>query len=131
MPSQRREQIQRLLQREIADILRTEIDDPLVGFVTVTGVSVSSDLNHARVYVSTLGDEARHQECMLGLSRAAKFVRAQLAHRIRLRFTPTIRFEYDDTPERAQRIDELLQDVIADLPPDDHESDTDEAGPDD
>ena len=124
MKTHRMLSVAREIQREIADIIRTEIDDPLIGFVTLTDVEMSPDLKHARVYFSVLGDERRKEDAGRGLRRATGFIRGQIARRMDLRYTPTLRFYLDETPERAQRIEELLLEDARDATApdeDDHE----------
>lgn len=108
MTSHRAISVARQLQREIADILRNEVDDPLIGFVTITDLEMSPDLKHARVYFSALGTDKQRQDAARGLRRAAKFIRGLIGHRMHLRYTPSIRFYLDETPQRAQRIEELI-----------------------
>lgn len=115
MTTHRMESVGRELQEEIAEILRTEIDDPLIGFVTITGVDMSPDLKHARVYFSVLGTEQEKMDSVRGVRRAAKYIRALIAQRLELRYVPTLRFELDDTPERAQRIELLLRQEAEEL----------------
>lgn len=109
MSTNRMESVGRELQREIATILREEIDDPLIGFVTITGVDMSPDLKHARVYYSVIGSEEEKRESSRGIRRAAKYIRGLIAERMELRYVPTLRFEFDETPQRAQRIERLLR----------------------
>jgi ribosome-binding factor A len=111
MPSQRQEQVQRLLMEEIGDLIRREVDDPSIGFVTITGAEVSPDLRHARMYVSVLGDDEAQRQTMAGLRRARGFLRGKLGRRLTLRYTPELSFEHDDTAAKAQRIDQLLEEI--------------------
>ncbi|NLO07487.1 MAG: 30S ribosome-binding factor RbfA [candidate division WS1 bacterium] len=115
MTTQRMESVGRELQQEIAEIIRTEIDDPRIGFLTITGVDLSPDLRHARVYYSVLGDEQQKLDSGRGIRRAARFIRGRLAERLNLRYTPTLRFLIDETPERAQRIEQLLRQEAEEL----------------
>jgi ribosome-binding factor A len=92
----------------LSDAIATEIKDPRVGFVTVTGVKTSPDLRHARVYVSVLGDDAARQGTMEGLRSAHGFLQGRLASELRLKHTPALTFEYDDTVDRGMRISEIL-----------------------
>jgi len=113
MTTHRIESVAREVQREIAEILRTEIDDPLIGFVTITDVEMSPDLKHARVYFSVLGCEREKADATRGIRRAAKFIRGLLADRIELRYVPELRFYLDETAEKAQRIERLLREEAA------------------
>ena len=115
MPTQRMISVGREVQRAIAKILSDEIDDPLIGFVTVTDVEMSPDLRHAKVYLSVLGSEEEKADSMKGIRRAGKFIRGQLADRVELRYVPSLRFELDETAEKAQRIEELLRSEAEEL----------------
>jgi ribosome-binding factor A len=99
------------LKREITDILRSEVKDPRIGFVTVTDVRVSADLSVARVYVSVLGEPREKEETLEGLRAAAPFIRGEIGRRMRIRRAPELRFELDVTLERAMRIEQLLREV--------------------
>jgi ribosome-binding factor A len=92
----------------LSDAIATEIKDPRVGFVTVTGVKTSPDLRHARVYVSVLGDDAAREGTMEGLRSAHGFLQGRLASELRLKHTPALTFEYDDTVDRGMRISQIL-----------------------
>lgn len=109
MTTHRQQSIARELQEEIGRIINKDIDDPLIGFVSISGVDISPDLRHARVYYSVLGDEEQKREAGKGIRRAAKYIRGLIAERLDLRYTPTLRFELDETAEKAQRIEELLR----------------------
>jgi ribosome-binding factor A len=114
MPTQRQLRVADRLREEISRILRLEVEDPRVGFVTLTDVEVSPDLKHARIFFSVLGggpDEP--QEALRGLVRARRFIRKCLAEQAELRYTPELEFRYDPTAERAQRIDTLLHQIAA------------------
>ncbi|MBP8950805.1 MAG: 30S ribosome-binding factor RbfA [Armatimonadetes bacterium] len=123
MPTQRQLRVNRLLQEEIADIMRRELQDPLIGFATVTGVEVTADLKHAKVFVSVLGDEESKQSTMKALRRGHKYIRAVLADRITLKSIPELNFRLDETAERAQRIEILLRQSAEEL------ADSDESEP--
>jgi ribosome-binding factor A len=96
-----------LIQREISDLIARELRDPRVGMITITAVDVSPDLSHAKVLYTTL-DPAHVQEAAQGLKRAAGFLRSQLAKRIKLYTTPELRFEYDESVERGDRLSRLI-----------------------
>jgi ribosome-binding factor A len=118
MPTQRQLRVADRLRREIAHILRREVEDPRVGFVTITDVEVSPDLKHARVFFSVLGDSPDEpREALRGLIRARSFIRKCLADQAELRFTPELEFRYDPTAERAQRIEMLLHQIAAERGP--------------
>ncbi len=98
--------------KEISEIIKNEVKDPRVGFVSVVFVDVSGDLRHAKVYVSVLGDEVRIKETMLALKNASSFIRREIAHRIQLRYTPEITFLYDDSIVHGTKISKILAEVI-------------------
>lgn len=115
MRTHRMESVGRELQQTIAELLQTEIDDPLIGFVTITDVEMSPDLKHARVYFSVLGDEQAKEDTGRGLRRARKHLRALIAERMELRYVPDLRFILDETAERAARIEALLRQEAEEL----------------
>jgi ribosome-binding factor A len=82
-----------------------------VGFVTVTDVRTSADLSHARVYVSVLGDAEQRQASLDGLRSAHGFLQGRLAAELRLKRTPRLEFSYDDTTDRALRVDALIDEI--------------------
>ncbi|HZQ74470.1 MAG TPA: 30S ribosome-binding factor RbfA [Burkholderiales bacterium] len=95
------------IQRELSDLLQRELRDPRVGMVTITSVDVSPDLSHAKIFFTVL-PEARLPETSKGLSRAAGYLRSQLARRIKLYTTPELRFVYDESVERGDRLSRLI-----------------------
>src|SRR5256885_3009526 len=86
-----------------------ELKDPRVGFVTVTGVKTSPDLRHARVFVSVLGDEQVRSDSLVGLRSAHGFLQGRVAAELRLKHTPTLEFDYDESVDRAMRISRLIE----------------------
>jgi ribosome-binding factor A len=94
--------------REVLSGALSDLKDPRVGFVTVTDVKTSSDLRHARVYVSVFGDDAARAASLEGLSSAHGFLQGRVADQLRLKRTPTLSFQHDDTASRAARLEELL-----------------------
>jgi len=94
----------------LSEAIATDLQDPRVGFVTVTGVKTSPDLRHAKVYVSVLGDEQTRAESLAGLRSAHGFLQGVLAARLTLKHTPTLTFQYDESVDRGMRISELLRD---------------------
>ncbi len=115
MTTHRMESVGREIQKEIGRIVDVEIDDPLIGFVTITGVDMSADLKHADVYFSAIGEPDAMENAFTGLKRARKFIRRLIGERLELRYVPEIRFHPDHTPERAQHIEELLRAEAAEL----------------
>jgi len=96
-----------LIQRELSELVQRELRDPRVGMITLTGVDVSPDFSHAKVFFTTLSD-AHVAEATQGLRRASGFLRSPLATRIKLYTTPELRFEYDESVERGDRLSRLI-----------------------
>jgi ribosome-binding factor A len=111
--SQRLRRVADQIQRELSGLLRAELKDPRVGMITLTGVEVSPDLAHAKVFFTTLGDADALERTEAGLQRAAGFLRAQLGHRLKLRVTPELRFVYDASVERGMRLSKLIDDAVS------------------
>jgi ribosome-binding factor A len=95
----------------LSDAIARGLKDPRVGFVTVTGVKTSSDLRHARVYVSVFGDQAERTESMAGLHSAHGFLQRRVASELTLKHTPLLSFEYDESIDHGMRISELLNET--------------------
>lgn len=107
--TRRTDRVADALQALIAELLLREIKDPRIGLVTLTGVRISPDLRHARVFFSTLGDAGAHAQALAGLQSAAGFIRSQVARRLDLRVAPQIAFEFDPSLEQAERLSRLLK----------------------
>jgi ribosome-binding factor A len=108
MGADRLRRVDEAVRQVLSDALTTDLKDPRVGFVTVTAVKTSPDLRHARVFVSVLGDEPQRRATLDGLESAHGFLQRRVAAELRLKHTPTLVFEYDDTTERAMRLSELI-----------------------
>src|SRR4051812_8102634 len=100
------------IQREIAEVVRTELRDPRVGLVTFTGVELSRDQSHAKVFFTVLGPAAAIAEAQEGLQRAAGFLRSQVAHRLTTRKVPELHFAYDESVERGVRLSRLIDEAV-------------------
>ncbi|GAF71008.1 unnamed protein product, partial [marine sediment metagenome] len=100
MEYRRADSVKGLLQKEISLLLR-KVKDPRIGFVTITGVEVTDDLRHAKVYVSVMGAESMRTQTMEGLHSAAGFIRRELGRVLTLRRIPEIVFRYDESVERG------------------------------
>jgi ribosome-binding factor A len=107
--SRRLERVNQLLLEEIATVIRRDIDDPAVGFVTVTGVKTAPDLKNATVAVSVFGAPEARIASIAALNHAANFIRSLVMPMIRLQKMPRLVFELDETAERADRINKLLK----------------------
>ncbi|HET9579431.1 MAG TPA: 30S ribosome-binding factor RbfA [Usitatibacter sp.] len=104
------------IQRELAEVVRLELRDPRVGLITLTGVELSRDQSHAKVFFTVLGPPAAAAEALEGLQRAAGFMRSQLAHRLSTRTVPELHFEYDESVERGMRLTKLIDEAVAPAP---------------
>jgi len=107
----RTDRIDQLLREEIGAILAKDVQDPRIGFVTVTDVQTAPDLSNARVFVSVIGQPAEREITMRALKRAMPFVRHELGSRIRLRRIPELQLRADDTVQRGTRVLQLLADL--------------------
>lgn len=108
MRTNRQRRVAEQLARHISDLIQREIQDPRIGFVTVTRAQMSSDLRHAKVFVSLMGSEDERADSLAGLQSAAGFVRRALGQRMQLRHTPEIRFLADESLDQAMRIESIL-----------------------
>ena len=97
------------MRKVIGSAIATDLEDPRIGFVTVTSVETSPDLRSARVYVSVLGDEAEREQTLTALQSSHGKLQAAIAREVRIKHTPTLKFSYDDSLERAVRISQLLE----------------------
>ena len=110
------------LKRELSGLIRTGVRDPRVGVVTITGVETTKDLDLAKVHVRTLGSDEERATTLEGLAAAAPFLRTALGRVLRIRRVPALRFQEDRSLEHAQRIEQILSEVIPrDGEPDDSE----------
>lgn len=109
MPSDRLRRVNEALRQVLSDAVARDLQDPRIGFVTMTSVKTSSDLRHARVYVSVLGDEAQRANTLAGLSSAHGALQRTVARELRMKHTPTLEFVYDDTTDRAMRLEEVIE----------------------
>lgn len=109
MPSERLRRVDEAVRQVLGDALAGELKDPRVGFVTVTDVRTSPDLSHAHVYVSVLGESMQREDSMSGLRSAHGFLQSKIAQELRLKRTPTLDFHYDETTDRAMRLERLLR----------------------
>lgn len=113
MSTIRQQRVAELLFEELSIMIGNELDDPRLSLVRVTNVDVSRDLRNVNVYVTHDDDELSKREVQQGLRHATPYMRRQLAIRCSLRAVPELSFHYDDTPEKAARVDELLRQIAA------------------
>ena len=126
MAGHRTDQVGAQVQQEIMQIIRRDLKDPRIGFVSITGVRMSPDLRTARVRVSVLGDDEEQRRTLAGLRSATGLIRRELGRRLEnLRFSPELRFEIDNSIEYSVRISEKLREI---LPERDEEEEKGEEG---
>ena len=113
----RQEKVQEQLVHEISEIVQRELNDPRIGFVTITGAEISRDLRHAKVFVSVLGDEEARKQSIKALNNASGLLRGEFTRRAHMRIAPELEFVFDTGIERGQRIFELLHSVADELKP--------------
>ncbi len=112
--TRRTERLNHLIQIEISDLLRKHINDPrLNGLISVTAVEISNDLKNARVSISTLGGALDRDEVLRGFNSAAGYMRRELAHRLNIRVTPELSFEFDDSIEHGVNLINFIDRVTA------------------
>ena len=111
MKFQRSDRVAGTLLKLVSELLTKEVNDPRIGNVTLTSAEVSRDLKTARIYVSPLGAQGEKTKILSGLKSATGFIRTRIARELRLRFAPAIEFVYDETPDHARRIEDLLKQV--------------------
>jgi ribosome-binding factor A len=107
MPERMR-RVNEVMREVIGDSISSDLEDPRIGFVTVTAVDTSPDLRAARVYVSVLGSVSERDATLAGLRSSHGVLQAAIARQLRMKRTPTLSFHYDETPERGMRISRLL-----------------------
>jgi ribosome-binding factor A len=113
MPGRRPERLAEQIKEELSLIIGGEVEDPRLGYVTVTGAKLTADLRTAKVYVSVLGTEEEVRGSLAALRHASGFIRHQLGAVLRIRHIPELHFVYDDADLRAARIEELLSEEAA------------------
>jgi ribosome-binding factor A len=108
--SSRMRRVNEVMREVIGSAISSELEDPRIGFVTVTAVDTSPDLRSARVYVSVLGDESEREATLAALRSSHGILQAAIAAEMRIKRTPTLTFHYDEGPERGVRLSRLLED---------------------
>jgi len=107
----RTDRIAEQIQRELAQLIRLEVKDPRVTKVTITGVEVTKDYSHAKVFYTTL--DGASKQLQEGLDRTSGFLRSQLAHAMKLRVIPLLHFVYDASIERGTHLSQLIDQAVA------------------
>ena len=100
-----------LLRHELSEIISQKSKDPLIGMVTITYIKLTDDLKSARVYIRILGNEESRERGLRGLSRACKWIRSELGHRMDLKYVPKLLFVYDEAADRVRAIETLLEKI--------------------
>ena len=127
----RPERVADQIRAEVSSMIARDLQDPGIGFMTITRVEVSPDLQHARVYYTTLGDPAARTNTGKALERASSFMKRQIGQRLRLRRAPQLEFVFDESIAHQDRVEQLLQELrehrqdpsvpSSDIPTDDEE----------
>src|SRR2546423_6894873 len=108
MPGPRMRRVNEAVREVISAHISSDLKDPRIGFVTVTGVETSPDLRSARVFVSVLGEKPERDDALAGLRSSAGFLQAQIGRELRMKRTPTLDFVYDESVDTGMRISQLL-----------------------
>lgn len=119
MGSPRSQKIADMIQREVSSLILKGLKDPRIGFVTITGVDVTADLRHAKIFITVIGEEASKAASLEGLKRSIPFLRRHLGRELRMKFAPELHFAYDDSFEYGNRIDTILKEINSDRDEDD------------
>ncbi len=109
MAGDRMRRVNEVMREVVGSAIASELEDPRIGFVTVTAVETSPDLRAARVYVSVLGDEHEREATLAALTSSHGLLQAAVARETRMKRTPTLTFHYDEGPERAARLSRLIE----------------------
>ncbi len=109
--SRRTDRVSHLIQRELGDLIQKELTDSRIGFVTVSRVETTTDLAHAKVFVSVLGSEKESRDSLVGLSHSASYLRTALSKLLKMRTVPKLQFILDKNLEHGFRINQILSDL--------------------
>lgn len=112
-PPSRQTRVGEQIRLELSDLLARDVHDPGIGFLTITHVKLSPDLQQARAFYTTIGDDKARQETRRALDRATPFLRRHIGQRLRLRRVPELSFSFDESVEKQDRIEQILQDIHA------------------
>ncbi len=108
----RLERVEKALKQEIGSILAYDMNDPRIGFTTVTRVEMAADIRSAKIHVAVLGNEKERKGTLAALRHAKGYLQREAASRLRMKFTPTLSFYIDNGPERSVRMMKLIDDVM-------------------
>ncbi|HBH29651.1 MAG: 30S ribosome-binding factor RbfA [Desulfofustis sp. PB-SRB1] len=121
-PPKRATRVADTIRVELASLLVSKARDPMLREVSISRVELSDDLRHAKVYFTTLSGRENLGRVRAGLDRATGFLRSQLAGSLNLRFTPQLKFHYDDKYEKVEKIERLLNEIATESEPRDNDS---------
>ncbi|MCK9471465.1 MAG: 30S ribosome-binding factor RbfA [Bacilli bacterium] len=107
----KQERLERILEREISNIIRTEVKDDRLKFVTITKVSLTNDLSLGTVYYTVIGNDEQKVATSDNLLDAKGFIRSSLSKKLEIRKTPDLRFKYDESLEQGERIEQILKNL--------------------
>ena len=113
----RADRVAEQIRRELAELIRMEVKDPRVGFISLTDVEITPDYAHAKVFFTCMTGRDSVEEVLVGLRRASGFLRRELGRRVRIHTTPELHFVYDQSIEEGSRLSALIDKVMADTPP--------------
>lgn len=111
MSSVKIERMEQIIQKEVSLIIKNEVKDPRLSWVIITDTKVTNDLSFATMYVSFMQNDSSNQEIFESLEKAKGFIRSKLSSHLKTRKVPQLIFEYDDTLDKGNRIDELLKNI--------------------
>ena len=109
----RSDRVAEQIRRELAELIRLELKDPRVRWVTLTGVEVTPDYAHAKVFFTALTDAAQQEEIAAGLRRSSSFLRRELGRRIKIHHIPDLHFVYDVSVERGVQLSQLIDEAVS------------------
>lgn len=109
--SARLDRVTQAIKEELSNIIQYELNDPRIGFVTVTKVELSKDLQHAKMYFSLLGNESKKKSALIGLNSAKGYIRSMLSKRLSIKFIPELIFILDESLEYSQHISDVLDKI--------------------
>lgn len=109
--SMRANRVAEQMKKELGEIIVRKLKDPRIGFVTVTDVEVTGDLQQATIYLTVLGGDSKREDTLKALEKAKGFIRSEIGQRIRLRITPELQFKFDESAAYGNRIDDLLREI--------------------
>lgn len=108
----RSQRVAEQIRRELAELIRLEVKDPRVGFITLTDVEITPDYAHAKVFFTSMSGEEGLEDILAGLRRASGFLRRELGRRVRIHTTPELHFHYDKSVEQGSRLSQLIDEVV-------------------